>query len=139
MTKDEPAFPLFVFVRRRAIEMETGLALAGILIVDIPKRRMGHREEQMIQKITDGLYAMVRSGRMGDDAVINGWAGGVKPANAVDVRDDARMGRGQSGASRSPSGLMTATTAWWAWIATSRGKLVLRRIEPHQKPRSAFL
>jgi hypothetical protein len=91
MTKDEPAFPLFVFVRRRAIEMETGLALAGILIVDIPKRRMGHREEQMIQKITDGLYAMVRSGRMGDDAVINGWPHGAKPANAVDVYDEARM------------------------------------------------
>ena len=91
MTKDEPAFPLFVFVRRRAI-VETGLALAGILIVDIPKGQMGPRQGQMIQEITDRLYAAVRSGRMGDDAVVNGWPGGVKPANAVDVRDDARMG-----------------------------------------------
>jgi hypothetical protein len=90
MTK-EPAFPLFVFIRRRAIEIETGLALAGILVVDIPKGQMGPRQEEMVREIMDRLYAAVRSGRMGDDAVINGWPGGVKPANAVDMRDDARM------------------------------------------------
>jgi hypothetical protein len=90
MTK-ESAFPLFVFIRRRAIEIETGLALAGILVVDIPKGQMGPRQEQMVREIMDRLYAAVRSGRMGDDAVINGWPGGVKPANAVDMRDDARM------------------------------------------------
>jgi hypothetical protein len=89
MTK--PAFPVFVFARRRDIEIETGLTLAGNLVVDIPKGRIGPHHEQGIQKIMDRLYAEVRSGRMGDDAVINGWPGGVKPANAVDTRDGARM------------------------------------------------
>jgi hypothetical protein len=90
MTK-EPAFPAFIFARRRDIEIEAGLTLAGNLVVDIPKGPVGRDQEQMIRKIMDRLYAEVRSGRMGDDALICGWPGGAKPANAVDTRDDARM------------------------------------------------
>ena len=88
---EEPAFPAFVFARRRDIEIETGLALAGNLVIDIPKGRMGRREEQTIREITDRLSAMVSSGRMGDNAIICGWPHGAMLANAVDVHDDARM------------------------------------------------
>jgi hypothetical protein len=90
MTKVD--FPAFLFARRRDIEIEAGLILAGTLFLDIPKRRMERRQEQMILEITGQLYAMVRSGQMGDDAVICGWPHGAKPANAADVHDDALMG-----------------------------------------------
>jgi len=65
----KPSYPTFIFARRRDIEIEAGLALAGNLVVDIPKgRRMERREQQFVQEIIDRLYAGVRSGRMGNDA-----------------------------------------------------------------------
>jgi hypothetical protein len=88
MTK-EPTFPLFVFARRHDIEIEAGFVLAGNLIVDIPKGLMGHRQKKMIQKIIGGLLA--RSSEMPDDALVYGWAHGAKPADAVNVDDDAQM------------------------------------------------
>jgi hypothetical protein len=36
--RDKPIMPLFVFERRRDIELEAGFVLAGQLIIDIPKR-----------------------------------------------------------------------------------------------------
>jgi hypothetical protein len=91
---DKPAFPVYVFVRRRDFEIEAGFALAGILIVDIPesqKFQMEHSQKQKIQKIIGQLCAMARAGEMGDDAFIYGWPDGAKPANAADVHDDALM------------------------------------------------
>src|SRR5262249_23149637 len=88
----KPAMPLFVFARRRDIEIENGLILAGQLVVDIPKtKKPKRREKQMIAEIVQRLTAEARSGQMPDDAMIAGWPGGRPPANAVDVRNDALM------------------------------------------------
>jgi hypothetical protein len=87
--------PLFVFARRRDIEIEAGLTLAGQLIVDIPKRKkLKQCYQQMIVEIAHRLTAEAQSGRMPDDAIVYGWAGGRgRPANAVDTDDDALMTR----------------------------------------------
>jgi len=85
--------PVFVFMRRHDIERETGLILAGQLIVDIPKSRKKprRREQQMVAKIVQRLTAAAQSGQMPDDAIVYGWPGRSRPANAVDVDDDALM------------------------------------------------
>jgi hypothetical protein len=85
--------PVFVFKRRRDIEHEAGLILAGHLIVDVPKSRKKpkQREQQMIVEIVQRLTAQAQSGQMPDDAIVYGWPGGCRPANAVDVDNDALM------------------------------------------------
>jgi hypothetical protein len=92
MTK-ELIMPVFVFMRRRDIERENGFILAGQLIVDIPRSRKKpkRREQQMITEIVQLLSANAQSGQMPDDAVVYGWPGGCRPANAVDVDNDALM------------------------------------------------
>jgi hypothetical protein len=80
-----PVMPAFAFARRRDIEIETGLLLAGNLIVDIPKDSTPKRKhERMIVEFVQRLVAEVRAGRMPDDAVMYGWPGGRKPDNAAD-------------------------------------------------------
>jgi hypothetical protein len=82
--------PVFVFARRRDIERETGLILAGQLIVDIPKNTKPRRRHQrMIADIVQMLIA--RAGEMPEDAMIVAWPGEHRPANAVDINDDALM------------------------------------------------
>jgi hypothetical protein len=77
--------PVFVFARRRDIEIETGMLLAGHLIVDIPKDTEPTREQQyMLAEIIQRLTAEARAGRMPADAVLYGWGGGRKPDNAAD-------------------------------------------------------
>jgi hypothetical protein len=77
--------PVFVFGRRRQIETETGLTLAGILIVDLPKRKKPKRRDQrMIANIVEGITAEVKSG-LPDDAILYGWADGVRPPNADEI------------------------------------------------------
>jgi hypothetical protein len=85
--------PVFVFIRRRDIERETGLILAGTLIVDIPssRKKLKRREQQMIVEIGQRLIEMAQSGQMPDNAIAYSWPGGCKPANAVDVHNDALM------------------------------------------------
>jgi hypothetical protein len=85
-------YPVFVFGRRSDIERETGLTLAGQLFVDIPKtRKPKRRQQQMIREIVQRLTAEARLGRMPEDAMVYGWPGGCKPANAVDTDNDALM------------------------------------------------
>src|SRR5262249_41472849 len=85
-------FPLFVFQRRRYIEIEAGLILAGQLIVDIPKDQKPTRhQQQVISDIVRHLTAQAQAGQLPYDALVYGWAGGCRPANAVDVDDDALM------------------------------------------------
>jgi hypothetical protein len=89
---EQQIMPLFIFARRRDIERETGLILAGQLIVDIPKRRKPkRREQQMLAAIVQQLTAQAQSGQIPDDAIVYGWPGGCRPANAVDVDDDVLM------------------------------------------------
>jgi hypothetical protein len=89
---ETPTMPAFVFVRHADIERETGLILAGKLIVDIPKStKPKGKHQRMIAKIVQQLIDHARSGQMPDNTFIYGWAGGSRPANAVDVHDDAVM------------------------------------------------
>jgi hypothetical protein len=88
-----PEMPLFIFVRRSDIERETGLILAGQLIVDIPKKtkKPKRRQQQMINEIMQQLTDGARSGQLPADTIVYGWRGGCRPANAVDVDNDALM------------------------------------------------
>jgi hypothetical protein len=88
MTK--PIMPAFIFGRRRDVELEAGFILAGQLIVDIPKgKKLNQREQQMITEIVQRLTAQAQSRQMPDDAIVCGWPGGSRPANAADVHDNA--------------------------------------------------
>jgi hypothetical protein len=92
MTEEQPTMPVFVFGRRSDIERETGLILAGQLIVDIPKtKKPKRRQQRMIVEIVERLSAAARSGQMPADAMVYGWPGGCRPANAVDVHNNALM------------------------------------------------
>jgi hypothetical protein len=89
---EKPIMPAFVFGRRRDIERENGLILAGQLIVDIPKgKKPKRRQQRMIIEIVQRLTAAAQSGKMSDDAIVYGWAGGSRLANAVDVHNEALM------------------------------------------------
>jgi hypothetical protein len=91
MTK--PVMPVFVFGRRRDIEIETGLILAGSLIVDIPKgtKKPKRRHQRMIGDILQQLIDSARSGRMPDDAMVYGWPGGIRPPNADEIVDNDKL------------------------------------------------
>jgi hypothetical protein len=96
MTKpSEKQFPVFVFTRQRDIELETGLTLAGHLIVDIPLTEADENNDAqriLVEEVVQHLTADAQSGRMPDDAFLIGWPeGGGRPANAVDMDDDALM------------------------------------------------
>jgi hypothetical protein len=78
--------PAFAFGRRRQIEIETGLTLAGRLVVDLPKgKKLKQRDQRMISEILNMLNAERMSGRMSDDAIIYGWRDGVRPPNADEI------------------------------------------------------
>jgi|SRR5215471_5946245 len=84
-------FPVFAFARRRDIEIETGMLLAGNLVVDIPKGTKPKRKQQrMIAEIMQRLTAEIRAGQMPDDALVYGWHGERRPDNAA---DDAAINR----------------------------------------------
>jgi hypothetical protein len=96
MTKpSEKQFPVFVFTRQRDIELETGLTLAGYLIVDIPLTEADENNDAqriLVEEVVQRLIADAQSGRMPDDASFIGWpGGGGRPTNAVDTDDDALM------------------------------------------------
>jgi hypothetical protein len=77
--------PAFAFARRRDIEIETGLILAGNLVVDIPKDAKPKRKQmRLIKKIVEDLTAEARAGRMADDAVVYGWPHGCAPDGDID-------------------------------------------------------
>ena len=85
-------FPGFALQRRRHVELEANLLLAGQLIVDIPralKETRGHR--RMVKDIIRTLLEYRRSGTMPDDSMVFGWRDGKRPANAVDVKNDEIM------------------------------------------------
>jgi hypothetical protein len=89
--------PVFVFARRRDIELAAGFILVGRLVLDMPEpaegaaRKMPKRVTRKVDEIIRYLTTRAQSGRMPDDAVIYGWPGECKPPNAVDTNDDAVM------------------------------------------------
>jgi hypothetical protein len=87
----EAIFPLFAFQRDHQVELENGFILAGSLIVDIPKDSEGEDYQLMVAEIIRLLMIDAQSGRMSNDALMFGWRGGAKPANACDTGDDAIM------------------------------------------------
>jgi len=79
----EPISPAFMFGRRRDIELESGLLLAGTLVVDLPKdAKVKRRHERMISEIVQQLVEGARSGQMQENAVVFGWRDGRRPDNA---------------------------------------------------------
>jgi hypothetical protein len=87
MTQDR-TFPFFVFVRDLDAEREGGFVLAGRVVFDLPKDTPPQRVEfetdyvirEVLSRETDSLIAWPKGSK------------GEKPANAVDVDDDALMG-----------------------------------------------
>lgn len=94
MTK-KLVFPLFVFARRRDVELEAGFTLAGQLLMDEPKPKDGEPMPEglrdAISRVIGELTKMREAGAMPDDAIAFGWPGGGEPANAVDTDDDELM------------------------------------------------
>ena len=76
--------PAFMFGRLRDIELETGLILAGQLVVDLPKDREPNRKQKrMVNKIVQRLTAAVQAGQITEDTTeIIGWRDGRRPDNA---------------------------------------------------------
>ena len=91
--EDKRVMPVFAFLRRRDIELETGMILAGKLVVDIPKTTKPKRRHQrfiaeIVQRLTEGA----RSQQMPDDAIVYGWPNNNRPPDAdATVDDDALM------------------------------------------------
>jgi len=91
----EPIMPVFVFDRRRDIELEVGFILAGTLIVDIPSKTiLSDDDQQLIAEIVQALTARARSGQMPDNATVYGWPNGERPPDAdATINDHALMDR----------------------------------------------
>jgi len=82
--------PDFIFVRRRDMELEAGLELAGILVTDIPEgTQMRKRDRRLIQQIIVHLRDAVKSHPDLADAGI--WRGGAKPADGLTPPFDERL------------------------------------------------
>ncbi|MCK1640339.1 hypothetical protein IVA95_22700 [Bradyrhizobium sp. 157] len=87
---EQKIMPLFVFQRRRHIELEGGSILAGQPIVDNPKQaQLKARHKQMINSIVQKLGAEATSGRMPADALV--LVRTARPANAVETSNDKVM------------------------------------------------
>jgi hypothetical protein len=91
--EDKRVMPVFAFFRRRDIELEVGLILAGKLVVDIPKTtKPKRRHQRMIAEIVQRLTEGARSHQMPDDAIVYGWPNNSRPPDAdATVDDDALM------------------------------------------------
>ena len=89
----EPIFPWFVFGRLRHVELETGLMLAGQLIVDVPSDTPSENDRAMVRDIIEHLAVMVSEGMMSNDAFLVAWGDKKRTANRrrADIEDDAIM------------------------------------------------
>jgi hypothetical protein len=85
--------PLFAFFRRRDIERETGMILAGKLIVDIPKttKKPKRRHQRLIAEIVQRLTEGARSQQMPHNAIVYGWPNDQRPANADETVDNDEL------------------------------------------------
>lgn len=74
--------PDFIFGRRRDIEEEVGLVLAGTLVTDIPKgSRPRKRDQRLIQLVISQLVRAVQS----DPSIVETgmWRRGTKPPEGL--------------------------------------------------------
>jgi hypothetical protein len=85
--------PAFVFERRRDIELETGLILAGALVIDIPKHvKLEERHQRLImENIIGPLIKMTKSGEIPDSGIVFGWHNDCRPANADEITDNREL------------------------------------------------
>lgn len=85
--------PAFVFARRRDIEIETGLILAGNLVVDdIPRTtKPGPQQRCMIAELVQRLSAAARAGEMPGECVVYGWRDNCRPDNADAITDNDEL------------------------------------------------
>ena len=86
-----PTYPAYFFVRDHDAEREVGFELAGLLFVNIPKsKKLKKRQRLEMNYIVKQLYEDIKADPL---TVIKCalWHGGQRPADAVDVNDDALM------------------------------------------------
>ena len=86
-----PCFPVFVFERRRELEIENpDFELAGTLRFNTFGRRSPTRRQQLeLKEIIRGLTHDARSGRLPlDGRIVVGWGGGLKPLDGADETDE---------------------------------------------------
>jgi hypothetical protein len=87
-------YPVFVFERRREVEIENpDFELAGTLRFNtFGRRRPTRRQLLELEEIIRGLTNDARAGRLPLDCVVVGWGGvGLKPLDAADVTDETVM------------------------------------------------
>jgi hypothetical protein len=87
--------PVFVFERRRDVELEAGYILAGDLVVNIPKPKPSDeipaQAQRMTAAIIQKLIGMFESGRIPDDAILYGWPASGRPPNADQIISDDEL------------------------------------------------
>jgi hypothetical protein len=85
--------PAFVFERRSDIDLETGLILAGDLVIDTPKHvQLEERHQRLImENIVGLLIKMTKSGEIPDNGIAFGWHDGRRPANADEITDNREL------------------------------------------------
>jgi len=92
MSKTEPSYvmTMFVFGRRRDVELEADLALAGRLVVNLPKHtKLKGKHRQMVEDVVRYLMKAAKSGQMPDDALSYGWPHPRPPnADAIEGNGD---------------------------------------------------
>ncbi len=82
--------PDFIFSRRRDIELECGLTLAGMLVTDIPTgRKLSKSDGRLVQHIISQLRERVKSAPDLTNAGI--WRTGLKPADGLSPPFDDRL------------------------------------------------
>jgi hypothetical protein len=82
---------LWLFQRRRDIEMEAGLVLAGQTIFDAPDdQKISRKAKRQIKQAIGVLAWLARSGRLADFAVVARWLD-EPPSNASEFLDDDDM------------------------------------------------
>jgi hypothetical protein len=80
--------PLWVFQRRRDIELEVDLVLAGQLVFDArDDQKLSARARRQVGQIIRTLTILVRLGQLPDFAVVAGWRD-KRPADANKLLDD---------------------------------------------------
>ena len=84
--------PAFVFERRRDIELETGLILAGDLLVYILDGAESAEDCQQISKhIIQRLIKKAKSTQMADNGLVGGWREGERPQNAREILNNDKL------------------------------------------------
>jgi hypothetical protein len=83
MKRKRPVMPVFVFERRREIEVEQDLILAGELFVDFNRQSLG--------ATIDRLLARARRGTLPEDGFIVGWRGQIASGRRCRRSGDRRV------------------------------------------------